>query len=214
MEPKPILQTKPYLTITWHDRETTAVGYLAVHDLVAGIATGGCRMRPGCNLREVEDLAYAMSTKTAAFHLPAGGAKGGINFDPKDKRSDEVLRRYLEAMRPFLERTWVTAEDLGVSQHVLDAEFAQAGMGPTSYHAQISRSPDPDDTLRRVESAMAESTPDGLVCDLIGGYGVAQAVAATMREIGDTPENTTMAVQGFGTIGGAAALYAQRMGIT
>jgi glutamate dehydrogenase (NAD(P)+) len=214
MEPKPVLQTKPHLTIMWHDSETTAVGYLVVHDLVGGIATGGCRMRPGCTLREVEDLAYAMSTKTAAFQLPVGGAKGGIDFDPKDERSDGVLRRYLEAMRPFLDRTWVTAEDLGVSQHVLDATFAEAGMGPTSYHAQISRSLDPDDTLRRVESAMAESTADGLVCDLIGGYGVAQAAAVTLREFGDNPENTTMAVQGFGTIGGAAALYAQQMGIT
>jgi glutamate dehydrogenase (NAD(P)+) len=214
MEPKPVLQTRPHLTITWHDSETTAVGHLAVHDLFGGIATGGCRMRPGCSLREVEDLAYAMSTKTAAFHLPVGGAKGGIDFDPKDERSDGVLRRYLEAMGPFLERTWVTAEDLGVSQHVLDAEFAAAGMGPTSYHAQISRSADPDDTLRRVQSAMAESTADGLVCDLIGGYGVAQAAVVTLREIGDMPDNTTMAVQGFGTIGGATALYAQHMGIT
>lgn len=214
VEPKPVLQTRPHLTITWYDRETAATGYLAVHDLVRGIATGGCRMRPGCTLREVEDLAYAMSTKTAAFHVPAGGAKGGIDFDPKDERSDGVLLRYLEAMRPFLDRTWVTAEDLGVSQHVLDAKFAEAGMGPTSYHARISRSPDPEDTLRRVESAMAESTADGLVCDLIGGYGVTQAAAATLREIGDTPQNTTMAVQGFGTIGGAAALYAQQMGFT
>jgi glutamate dehydrogenase (NAD(P)+) len=214
LHPKPVLQTKPHLTIMWHDSETTAVGYLVVHDLVGGIATGGCRMRPGCTLREVEDLAYAMSTKTATFHLPAGGAKGGIDFDPKDERSDEVLRRYLEGMRPFLERTWVTAEDLGVSQHVLDAQFAEAGMGPTSYHAQISRSPDPEYTLRRVASAMAESTPHGLVCDFIGGYGVAQAAVATLREFGDNPEDTTMAVQGFGTIGGAAALYAQQMGIT
>ncbi|HEU0191073.1 MAG TPA: Glu/Leu/Phe/Val dehydrogenase dimerization domain-containing protein [Mycobacterium sp.] len=214
MEPKPILQTKPHLTVTWNDRETLAVGYLAVHDLVGGIATGGCRMRRGCTLREVEDLAYAMSTKSAAFHLPVGGAKGGIDFDPKDQRSDGVLLRYLQAMSPFLERTWVTAEDLGVSQHVLDATFAQAGMGPTSYHAQISRSSDPDDALRRVASAMAESTPDGLVCDLIGGYGVAQATAATLREFGDTVENATMAVQGFGTIGGATALYAHQIGIT
>ncbi len=214
MEPKPVLQTRPHLTMTWHDSQTAAVGYLAVHDLVGGIATGGCRMRPGCTLREVEDLAYAMSTKTAAFQLPVGGAKGGVDFDPKDERSDGVLLRYLEAMRPFLERTWVTAEDLGVSQHVLDAKFAEAGMGPTSYHAQISRSQNPDDTLRRVESAKADSTADGLVCDLIGGYGVAQAAAVTLREFGDTPENTTMAVQGFGTIGGAAALYAQEMGMT
>ncbi len=214
MQPKPVLQTKPHLTITWHDKLSPAVGYLVVHDLVEGIATGGCRMRAGCTQREVEDLAYAMSTKTAAFDLPVGGAKGGIDFDPKDEHSDGVLLRYIDAMRPFLERSWVTAEDLGVSQHVLDAQFDKAGLGPSSYHAQISRSSDRDATLHRVEDAMAASTPDGLVSDLIAGYGVAQAAAATLAELGDKPESTTMAVQGFGTIGGSTALYAQHMGIT
>ncbi|QDQ98755.1 Glu/Leu/Phe/Val family dehydrogenase [Tomitella fengzijianii] len=214
MQPKPVLQTKPHLTVTWHDDQSPAVGYLVVHDLVDGIATGGCRMRVGCTLREVEDLAYAMSTKSAAFQLPVGGAKGGIDFDPKDDRSDGVLLRFIDAMRPFLERTWVTAEDLGVSQHVLDAQFDAAGLGPSSYHAQISRSADRKATLHRVEEAMGASTPDGLLCDLIGGYGVAQAAAATLDELGDSPESTTMAVQGFGTIGGATALYAQHLGMT
>lgn len=214
MEPKPVLQTKPHLTITWNDDETDAVGYLAVHDLVGGIATGGCRMRAGCTLREVEDLAYAMSTKTAAFVLPVGGAKGGIDFDPKDSRSDGVLLRYVEAMQPFLERSWVTAEDLGVSQYKLNDRFEAAGLGPSSYHAQISRSADADAALARVRDAMAESTEDGAVAELIAGYGVAQAAAAALLEVGDQNENTTMAVQGFGTIGGSTALYARKMGIT
>ncbi len=214
MQPKPILQPKPHLTVTWQDKKSPAVGYLVVHDLVDGVATGGLRMRPGCTLREVEDLAYAMSTKTAAFDLPVGGAKGGIDFDPKDERSDGVLLRYIDAMRPFLERTWVTAEDLGVSQHVLDARFAEAGLGSSSYHAQIARSADPAVAQDRVEHAMAADTPDGLVCDLIAGYGVAQAAIATLAALGDRPENTTMAVQGFGTIGGSTALYAQQAGIT
>lgn len=214
MHPKPVLQPPPYLSTTWHDTETSAVGHLAVHNLHHGIATGGLRMRPGCMLREVEDLAYAMSTKTAVFGLPVGGAKGGIDFDPKDERSDGVLRRYLDAMRPFLERTWVTAEDLGVSQHILDAMFGEIGLGASSYHAQIYRNADPDATLRRIRSAMSKSTADGLVSENIAGYGVAQAAAATMRALGFTTEPLSMAVQGFGTIGGSTALYAQQMGIT
>ena len=74
MQPKPVQQPAPYLSTTWRDTETSAVGHLVVHDLHRGIATGGLRMRPGCILREVEDLAYAMSTKTAVFGLPVGGA--------------------------------------------------------------------------------------------------------------------------------------------
>ena len=214
MQPKPVQQPAPYLSTTWRDPETSAVGHLVVHDLHRGIATGGLRMRPGCILREVEDLAYAMSTKTAVFGLPVGGAKGGIDFDPKDERSDGVLRRYLEAMRPFLERTWVTAEDLGVSQQVLDATFAEIGLGESSYHAQIFRNDDPAAALRCVRTAMTHTTQDGLVCENIAGYGVAQAAAAAMRALGFTTEPLSMAVQGFGTIGGSTALYAQQMGIT
>ena len=72
---------------TWTDPVTGATGYLVVHTLVSGIATGGTRMRAGCTMTEVEDLARGMANKTATFDLPVGGAKGGIDFDPKDPRA-------------------------------------------------------------------------------------------------------------------------------
>ena len=31
------------------------------------------------------------------------GAKGGIDCDPRDPRAGQVLRRYLEAVRPYIE---------------------------------------------------------------------------------------------------------------
>lgn len=67
---------EPAHQITWVDPVTGAHGYLVVHTLVGGIATGGTRMRPGCTISEVGDLARGMATKTAAFGLPVGGAKG------------------------------------------------------------------------------------------------------------------------------------------
>lgn len=112
--PKPAHE--PLLRLTWTDPVTQAKGYLVVHNLSHGLATGGTRMRPGCTLGEVEDLARGMAAKTAAFNLPVGGAKGGIDFDPKDPAADGVLERYFTAMRPWLDDHWVTAEDLGVPQ--------------------------------------------------------------------------------------------------
>ncbi|WP_281262259.1 Glu/Leu/Phe/Val dehydrogenase dimerization domain-containing protein, partial [Acuticoccus kandeliae] len=105
------------MRLQWNDAVTGAVGYLVVHTLRAGLATGGTRMRAGCTLSEVEDLARGMANKTATFDLPIGGAKGGIDFDPKDPRAVEVLERFCEAMRPWIDAHWVTAEDLGVPQH-------------------------------------------------------------------------------------------------
>src|SRR5690625_1902840 len=110
------IDQEPYQRLTWQDEETGATGYLVVHTLVCGLATGGLRMRPGCTMHEVEDLARGMATKTATFGLPVGGAKGGIDFDPKDERAFGVLERYCMAMRPLLDAHWVTADDAGVTQ--------------------------------------------------------------------------------------------------
>src|SRR5213078_5351487 len=64
---------EPLMRLTWTDPGTGAHGYLVVHSLVSGVATGGTRMRAGCTMSEVEDLARGMANKTATFNLPVGG---------------------------------------------------------------------------------------------------------------------------------------------
>ncbi|UGT58670.1 Glu/Leu/Phe/Val dehydrogenase dimerization domain-containing protein [Nocardia asteroides] len=205
---------EPYLRLHWTDSSTGAVGYLVVHTLRSGLATGGTRMRAGCRLSEVEDLARGMADKTATFDLPVGGAKGGIDFDPKDPRAVEVLERYCEAMRPWLDTHWVTAEDLGVPQHLIDAVFDKLGLGQ-SYHAAIRRSADPEATLRRVRDGLNAAVEGGfLLGDVIGGYGVAHACLAAAVSWGRAPAATTVAIQGIGTMGGSAAYYLHEAGMT
>lgn len=203
---------EPYLRLHWEDDQTCARGYLVVDTLVGGLATGGTRMRAGCTLREVEDLARGMTRKTAAFDLPVGGAKGGIDFDPKDPRAVEVLGRFCEAMRPFLDRHWVTAEDLGVPQHLIDEVFGRLGMRQ-SYHAAIERSADPAATADRIFRGLNAEVPGGLLGDVIGGYGVAQACLAAAHVRGWDIERTSVAIQGVGTMGGGAAWYLHEAGM-
>ena len=204
---------EPYLRLHWKDDQTGARGYLVVDTLVGGLATGGTRMRAGCTLGEVEDLARGMTRKTTTFDLPVGGAKGGIDFDPKDPRAVDVLTRFCEAMRPFLDRHWVTAEDLGVPQHLIDRVFDRLGMRQ-SYHAAIARSVDPAATADRVLRGLGAQVPGGLLGDVIGGYGVAQACLAAAHVRGWTVDRTTVSVQGVGTMGGAAAWYLHEAGMT
>lgn len=205
--------SQPYMRLQWTDSETGAVGYLVVHTLRSGLATGGTRMRAGCTLSEVEDLARGMANKTATFDLPVGGAKGGIDFDPKDPRAAAVLERFCEAMRPWLDAHWVTAEDLGVPQHLIDEVFAKLGLGQ-SYHAAIRRAADPAATLERVRSGLNASVDGGfLLGDVIGGYGVAHACLAAAVWSGLAPAQTTVAIQGVGTMGGAAAYYLHEAGM-
>lgn len=211
-QPTPSRHRPPYLRIEWVDEVTGAVGYLVVDSLVQGMATGGTRMRAGCTIDEVADLARGMSNKTAAFDLPVGGAKGGIDFDPKDPRALDVLTRYCEAMSPFLDRHWVTAEDLGVSQETIDTVFDRLGMRQ-SYHAAIERSADPTATADRVLAGLHAHAPGGLLGDVIGGYGVAQACLAATRVRGKSLTETSVAVQGVGTMGGGAAFYLHEAGM-
>ncbi|MFC5950757.1 Glu/Leu/Phe/Val dehydrogenase dimerization domain-containing protein [Pseudonocardia lutea] len=203
---------EPYLRVTWTDPVTGARGHLVVHTLRSGIATGGTRMRAGCTLSEVEDLARGMAAKTAAFDLPVGGAKGGIDFDPKDPRAVGVLERFCRAMRPWIDAHWVTAEDLGVPQHLIDEVFERIGLGQ-SYHAAIRRSADPAATLDRVRQGLAARVPGGLLGDVIGGYGVAHACLGAAAAFGWAVEGTTVAIQGVGTMGGAAAWYLHEAGM-
>ncbi|SDF23208.1 glutamate dehydrogenase (NAD(P)+) [Pseudonocardia oroxyli] len=208
----PAVSQDPMLRLTWTDRVTDARGYLVVHTLRSGIATGGTRMRPGCTLGEVEDLARGMAAKTAAFDLPVGGAKGGIDFDPKDPRAFGVLQRFMAAMRPWIEAHWVTAEDLGVPQHLVDEVFASLGMGQ-SYYSAIRRSTDPARTLERVRKGLNAQVPGGLLGDVIGGYGVAHACLGAARSHRWEIERTTVSIQGVGTMGGAAAWYLHEAGM-
>jgi glutamate dehydrogenase (NAD(P)+) len=204
---------EPLMRLTWTDPVTGTHGYLVVHSVVSGVATGGTRMRAGCTMSEVEDLARGMANKTATFNLPVGGAKGGIDFDPKDPRAFGVLERFCGFLRPWIDAHWVTAEDLGVPQHLIDDVFAKLGL-QQSYHAAISRSADPERTLRRVQAGLNAPVPGGLLLgDVVGGYGVAQACIGVAAAWSWDPAATTVAIQGIGTMGGGAAWYLHEAGM-
>lgn len=207
------LDAPPAHEISWTDPQTGAHGYLVVQTLIGGLATGGTRMRPGCTLGEVGDLARGMATKTAVFGLPVGGAKGGIDFDPRDPRAVGVLERFCAAMLPWLDNHWVTAEDLGVAQSRIDEVFATLGLGQ-SFHAAIERSARPARALKRVQAGLATTTSDGLqLGEVIGGYGVAEACLGVVDSLGWEPEVTTVSIQGVGTMGGGAAWYLHEAGV-
>lgn len=209
----------PYLSVTWTDAESGARGYLVIDTLIRGIAGGGLRMRPGCTLQEVSDLARAMTYKESiafqdgARYLPLGGAKGGIDFDPQDPRAREVLRRYLEAMLPLLHERWAVGEDLGVLQSELDALAAELGLRST-VDAALRHVPDgAQAALQRLSAGFAATERGVELRDLVGGYGVARAAVAGLRALGRDPDGATAVVQGFGSMGGATARYLADAGV-
>lgn len=209
----------PYMRVTWVDDVTGVPGYLVVDRLRRGVASGGVRMRAGCTMEEVADLARVMTLKEAiAFrpgdrYRPFGGAKGGIDLDPAHPEARGVLKRYFLAMRPLLEHHWATGEDLGVRQATIDGLMAEIGMR-SSVDAALAHVPDGADAgLRRLAAAFAVTVGEISLGDLTGGYGVARAVVRALRHNGERAAGSRAVIQGFGSMGGATARYLARHGV-
>ncbi|MDQ0765798.1 Glu/Leu/Phe/Val dehydrogenase dimerization domain-containing protein [Streptomyces canus] len=211
--------TTPLLSLTWTDHLTGHQGFLVVDRLVRGVASGGLRMRPGCTLDEVTGLARGMTMKEAlhydpeARYIPLGGAKGGIDCDPRDPAAYGLLVRYLRAMRPYIESLWTTGEDLGLSQDLVDRAAVEAGL-VSSIQAVYPLLDDEATARRRLADAFAVEV-DGIGLDeLVGGCGVAESVLAALDLAGVPHAGTRVAVQGLGTMGGATARFLTRAGLT
>ncbi|MFD5073614.1 Glu/Leu/Phe/Val dehydrogenase dimerization domain-containing protein [Streptomyces sp. NPDC058371] len=209
----------PLLTLTWTDHVTGRQGHLVVDRLVRGVSSGGLRMREGCTLEEVAGLARGMTMKEALHYnpegqyVPLGGAKGGIDCDPQSPQAYGVLVRYLRAMRPYIESCWATGEDLGLSQDMVDRAATEAGL-VSSIQAVYPLLDDEATARRRLADAFAVEV-DGIGLDeLVGGCGVAESVLAALDRAGVPYAGTRVAVQGFGTMGGATARFLTRAGLT
>lgn len=211
--------TSPLLSLTWTDHVTGRQGFLVVDRLVRGVSSGGLRMRPGCTLEEVAGLARGMTMKEALHYdprgryVPLGGAKGGIDCDPRDPEAYGLLVRYLRTMRPYIESVWTTGEDLGLSQDLVDRAAAEAGL-VSSVQAVYPLLDDEAAARRRLADAFAAEV-DGIGLDeLVGGCGVAESVLTALDRAGVPYWRTRVAVQGLGTMGGATARFLTRAGLT
>ncbi len=211
--------TTPLLSLTWTDSITGHQGFLVIDRLVRGVCSGGLRMREGCTLDEVTGLARGMSMKEALHYdpegryVPLGGAKGGIDCDPRDPAAYGLLVRYLRAVRPYVESVWATGEDLGLSQDLVDRAAAEAGL-VSCVQSVYPLLDDEEAARRRLADAFAVRV-DGIGLDaLVGGCGVAEAALTALDRAGVPYAGTRVAVQGFGTMGGATARFLARAGLT
>ncbi|MFJ3230656.1 Glu/Leu/Phe/Val dehydrogenase dimerization domain-containing protein [Streptomyces sp. NPDC086787] len=211
--------TAPLVSLVWTDHVTGRQGFLVVDRLVRGVASGGLRMRPGCTLDEVAGLARGMTMKEALHYdpesryVPLGGAKGGIDCDPRAPEAYGLLVRYLRAMRPYVESCWTTGEDLGLTQDLVDRAAAEAGL-VSSIQAVYPLLDDETAARRRLADAFAVEV-DGIgLGELAGGCGVAESVLTALDRAGVPHAGTRVCVQGLGTMGGATARFLARAGLT
>jgi glutamate dehydrogenase (NAD(P)+) len=219
------LSSPPHTVVEWHDAESTARGWLVVNSWRGGAAGGGTRMRSGCTRDEVVFLAKAMELKFSISGPAIGGAKAGIDFDPEEPHKREVLRRWFQAILPYLETRYSTAGDLNVDEvreviplcNELGVMHPQQGMARG--HLGL-RGEDMRRRLHAVGEGLGQVVSKELgfpdtrqrLADLVTGFGVAVSASRLLERQGASLEGARVLVEGFGRVGGAAALYLTRWG--
>lgn len=218
---------RPEIVFEWKDAETEAEGWVVINSLRGGAAGGGTRMRIGLDKREVESLAKTMEVKFTVAGPPIGGAKSGINFDPKDPRKEGVLRRWYAAVSPLLKSYYGTGGDLNVDEiHEVIPITEDCGVwhpqeGVFNGHFQpkeaqkINRIGQLRQGVLKViedESYTPDVTRKYVVADMITGFGVAESIRHYFNIWGGELKGKKVIVQGWGNVGSAAAYYLAQNG--
>ena len=219
---------QPEIVFHWKDQETEAEGWTVINSLRGGAAGGGTRMRKGLDMNEVLSLAKTMEVKFTVSGPAIGGAKSGINFDPKDSRKRAVLERWFSAVTPLLKHYYGTGGDLNVDA---DKDVIPITEDCGVWHPQEGIfnghfKPTEADKINRIGQLRLgvikvienkEFSPDisrkYTIADMLTGYGVAEAVKHYYAIYGGEIKDKRAIVQGFGNVGSAAAYYLTKLGV-
>ena len=218
---------RPEIVFEWKDAETEAEGWVVINSLRGGAAGGGTRMRAGLDKREVESLAKTMEVKFTVAGPAIGGAKSGINFDPKDPRKEGVLRRWYAAVTPLLKHYYGTGGDLNVDEiHEVIPMTEDCGVwhpqeGVFNGHFQ-PREAQKINRIGQLRQGVLKVIEDEqftpsierkyVIADMITGYGVAESVKHYYNLWGGDIKGKKVIVQGWGNVGSAGAYYLAQQG--
>ncbi len=173
-------------------------GYRVQHNFSRGPAKGGIRYHPATDLDEVRALAMWMTWKCALIGIPYGGAKGGVAVDPKRYSRGELerlTRRYASEILPIIgPEKDIPAPDVGTDEQtmawIMDTYSVNAGY-----------------TVTGVVTGKPVSIGGSMGRGGATSRGVMYAAFSALREAGVDHRGATVAVQGFGKVGGLAAQY-------
>lgn len=171
-------------------------GYRVHHSLVRGPAKGGIRFHPATDLNEVRALAFWMTIKCAVVNIPYGGAKGGVACDPSLLNAaelEDLTRRYTTEIAILLgPEKDIPAPDMGTNPQVM------AWLMDT-YSMLVGHTVPAVVTGKPIAIGGSEGRADAT------GRGVVTVAREALLASGGQLPNSTVAVQGFGNVGGAAA---------
>lgn len=164
--------------------ELVSVDGCVAFDLDCPVSAGGTRLAPDVTRAEAGLLARAMTYKLAVLGERIGGAKAVLRAGPEDRAG--TVARYCREIAPLVEKGgFLTASDLGTRTE----DFASL----PGYEA----------------GAVMHRRVDGESLDtVVTGLGVVVAAEAALGGLA----GRTVAVEGFGKVGGAVVREAARRG--
>lgn len=172
-------------------------GYRVQHNDSLGPTKGGLRFHPAVELEELKALSFWMTCKCAVAGLPFGGAKGGIEVNPKELSPlelERLSRRFIEEIAVFIgPETDIPAPDVYTNAMIMGwmmDEYSKIARMRTP--AVITGKPIPlGGSLGREEAT---------------GRGAYFCIKELEKKRGWTPSDTTVAIQGFGNAAQHVAL--------
>ncbi len=180
-----------------YDVETGMKGVVVVDCTALGMtAAGGIRMLPDITTREIFQLARAMTYKFGTLGVPIGGAKSGIWADPaiRGEERKNIMRAFGRALKALIPGGLAFGADIGTEAEDLDFIFEGAEL-PT-----------------QGTGLMAEKKDGEPIENFVTGYGVVVAAEAACEFAGIDMKGATVAIEGFGKVGGGVARYITEAG--
>lgn len=179
-------------------------GYRVIHNDILGPSKGGIRYAPDVNLDEVKALAAWMTWKCAIVNIPFGGAKGGINCNPKNLSQNE-LERLTRRFTSNLLDVFGPDRDIPAPDMNTNEQTMAWIMDTYSMH------------MKRTETAVVTGKPFILGGSLgrreATGRGVMIVTITALNKMGINPNEATAVVQGFGNVGSVAAQLLHEHGV-
>ncbi len=186
----------PEIVTHVYDPLTRMRGAVVIDTLAYGSSGGGLRMLPNVATEEIARLARVMTYKFAALKLPFGGAKSGIWHDPRAPDREEIVAAFGRTISHLIAQgLYFVGADMGTDTSDVMEIYRIAGVSegaPSGFGLKIR-----------------EGMP---LEDHFTGFGVVVA-AKTACEFADVQiGGASVALEGFGKVGGGVARYIDREG--
>lgn len=184
-------------------------GYRIQHNNILGPYKGGLRFHPDVDLDEVRALAAWMTFKTALAGIPFGGAKGGLTIDPADYGVDDmrkIVRRFTHALGSNIGPDHdIPAPDVGTSSETMDWVMdTYANISPPGFRQSV----------KGVVTGKSIAVGGSVGREEATGRGVLYSLRHWCGETATRLDDLSVAVQGFGNVGGHFAALAVEAGVT